>query len=618
MSDRRRQYWPLHRSGEYPHSSSHSYRDRPPNFSGSRHHSSLSDLSSRSRDYGYYHQQDYEHISRRFSPGRRIRSRSRDSRSPDRSRKRSRRDDESRRRHNSRDHYTAGGSSRQRDSGRSRHDSNHRHRSRERSNSNLRNHRNNDRHDLSRYDSHRQSLNYGSSSKTPSTNNDLRHPITPPNQSRSSNAIITLSHGSKTSTSAGSALDRERDRGSATMSPVRKTIGLDSPDRAIRKIQPLTPSPPEVPQIEPPISMDSIPLPTPKLPLRIIDKKYRLYQRAEPRSVKVYKELLIIGEGTFGQVYKARDQDKGTYVALKRVRLENERDGFPITAVREIKILRQLNHKNIVNLIEIVTDKTNALEFRRDKGSFYLVFEYMDHDLAGLLLSGEVSFNENNIAHIMHQLLEGLTYCHRNNFLHRDIKCSNILVNNDGQVKLADFGLARLYSSNDKERPYTNKVITLWYRPPELLLGEERYGKPVDVWSCGCILGELFTREPMFRGGTELAQLEKIFSVCGTPTLSSWPDVKDLRDYPNYKPKKVHHRRLKEDYSKLPHLALDLLDHMLLLDPKKRISAEAALQHQWFKSAKFEPANLPRDCDWHEMSAKKERQRQRMNDKWHE
>lgn len=282
--------------------------------------------------------------------------------------------------------------------------------------------------------------------------------------------------------------------------------------------------------------------------------------------------------------------------------------------MREIKILRQLNHKNIVNLIEIVTDKTNALEFRGDKGSFYLVFEYMDHDLMGLLLSGEVTFTENNIAHIMHQLLDGLAYCHRNNFLHRDIKCSNILVNNDGQVKLADFGLARLYSSTDQERPYTNKVITLWYRPPELLLGEERYGKPVDIWSCGCILGELFTREPMFRGQTELQQLDKIFAVCGTPTLSSWPDARELRDYSSYRVKKPIARRIRLDYARLPEKALDLLDNMLLLDPKKRISAEEALKHRWFESITFEPANLPRDCDWHEMSAKKERQRQRAVD----
>lgn len=130
------------------------------------------------------------------------------------------------------------------------------------------------------------------------------------------------------------------------------------------------------------------------------------------------------------QVYKARDNQAKEMVALKKVRLEHEKEGFPITAVREIKILRQLNHRNIVNLREIVTDKQDALEFRKDKGSFYLVFEYMDHDLMGLLESGMVEFNEENNASIMRQLLDGLNYCHKKNFLHRDIKCSNILLNN--------------------------------------------------------------------------------------------------------------------------------------------------------------------------------------------
>lgn len=174
------------------------------------------------------------------------------------------------------------------------------------------------------------------------------------------------------------------------------------------------------------------------------------------RCVDVFEVITQIGEGTYGQVsanfervpqlgnfvnnisfsycvlrqvYKARDSTS-EMVALKKVRLEHEKEGFPITAVREIKILRQLNHKNIVNLREIVTDKQDALEFRKDKGSFYLVFEYMDHDLMGLLESGMVDFNEHNNASIMRQLLDGLNYCHKKNFLHRDIKCSNILMNN--------------------------------------------------------------------------------------------------------------------------------------------------------------------------------------------
>lgn len=154
------------------------------------------------------------------------------------------------------------------------------------------------------------------------------------------------------------------------------------------------------------------------------------------RCVDMFEVIAQIGEGTYGQVYKAKDVTAGELVALKKVRLENEKEGFPITAVREIKILRQLNHKNIVNLREIVTDKQDAVDFRKDKGSFYLVFEYMDHDLMGLLESGMVDFNEMNNACIMKQLLDGLNYCHKKNFLHRDIKCSNILMNNRWVIKI--------------------------------------------------------------------------------------------------------------------------------------------------------------------------------------
>uniref|UniRef100_A0A0N4ZUJ6 Protein kinase domain-containing protein n=1 Tax=Parastrongyloides trichosuri TaxID=131310 RepID=A0A0N4ZUJ6_PARTI len=326
-----------------------------------------------------------------------------------------------------------------------------------------------------------------------------------------------------------------------------------------------------------------------------------------------------VGEGTYGQVFKARQVTKGTKVALKKVRLENEREGFPITAIREIIILRQLSHKNVVSLLDIVTNRSVKSEKKDSKSnisSFYLVFEYLDHDLVGVLDSQVEGFSELQVASFMKQLAEGLAYCHSRNFLHRDIKGSNILLNNKGEIKLADFGLARFYNEKQK-RLYTNRVITLWYRPPELLLGAEQYDTKIDVWSLGCILPEMFTRKPLFQGHNEYIQLECISKTCGTPSIECWPDINSLPHYNTFKPKKLYQRNLKESFRDIiPKGALELLDEMLTLDPKRRPSAGEVCKHEWLRNidpSKIPPPKLPAHQDCHELWSKNQKKKRSNN-----
>jgi cyclin-dependent kinase 12/13 len=209
----------------------------------------------------------------------------------------------------------------------------------------------------------------------------------------------------------------------------------------------------------------------------------------QSRPADLYERVDLVGEGTFGKVYKAKykpTSDKGkeiksSHVALKKILMDNEKEGFPITAIREIMILKRLNHKNIINLIEIVTSKPS--DKNKYRGNVYLVFEYMEHDLSGLI-DRKIDYSIAHIKCIMHQILSGVNYMHSNNIIHRDIKGANILINNKGDVKIADFGLARVYSDNPNKK-YTNRVVTLWYRSPELLLGSTSYGPAIDMWSVG-------------------------------------------------------------------------------------------------------------------------------------
>ncbi|WVQ67153.1 uncharacterized protein L199_005348 [Kwoniella botswanensis] len=321
-------------------------------------------------------------------------------------------------------------------------------------------------------------------------------------------------------------------------------------------------------------------------------------------SGEMYVLVSHVGEGTYGKVYKARNTDTGRMVALKKIRLEGEKDGFPVTAMREIKLLQGVRQENVVRLLEIMVSK----------GNVHMVFEYMEHDLTGLLSHRTLRFSQANIKSLNHQMLNGLSYLHSKSILHRDMKGSNILLNSKGELKLADFGLARLYSKKHLD-DYTNRVITLWYRSPELLMGETVYKSEVDMWSAGCIVLEIFTTKPIFQGSDEINQLEVIYSIMGTPKESQWPGVKELPWYELVKPKEAIESKFRTAFEKwLSPAALELVEGLLHFDPSKRLSAKDAMKTPYFINEQ-PPMEMPTQLDnigeHHEMSAKQDRQRRR-------
>jgi cyclin-dependent kinase 12/13 len=309
------------------------------------------------------------------------------------------------------------------------------------------------------------------------------------------------------------------------------------------------------------------------------------------RNVNNYKILEDhIGEGTFGMVFKAEYVGNMDYaekmgipkiVALKKIKMEDNKEGFPITALREIMIMKKCHHENLLQILEIVTSK--SLVKNQKKQNVYLVFEYMEHDLSGLTLS-KYRFELPQIKYIMYQLLKGVQYLHHNNIIHRDIKCANILINNKGQIKIGDFGLARNIIPNHTKE-YTYKVVTLWFRAPELLFGERLYGTAIDVWSCGCVFGELLTGKCPFQGKDEEALVNKICEKCGTPNETNWPGVTKLPLYNKYIPRTNFPNSFNETYKNVDNIdevSLDLFSKMLQLDPKKRITIDEALNHPFF------------------------------------
>ncbi|TVU43713.1 hypothetical protein EJB05_10201 [Eragrostis curvula] len=306
----------------------------------------------------------------------------------------------------------------------------------------------------------------------------------------------------------------------------------------------------------------------------------------QPRRAESFEKLDKIGQGTYSSVYKARDLENGKIVALKKVRFANMDPESVRFMAREIHILRRLDHPNVVKLEGLVTSRMSS--------SLYLVFEYMEHDLAGLAATPGIKFTEPQVKCYMQQLLSGLEHCHSRGVLHRDIKGANLLLDNNGILKIADFGLATFFNPNQKQN-LTSRVVTLWYRPPELLLGATNYGAAVDLWSAGCILAELLSGKPIMPGRTEVEQLHKIFKLCGSPSEEFWANLK-LSRATIFKPQHPYRRSVNDVYKDFPPAALALLDRLLAVEPGNRGTAASALESEFFTTKPYacDPSSLPK------------------------
>eukprot|EP00762_Andalucia_godoyi_P002314 ANDGO_07516.mRNA.1 Cyclin-dependent kinase 5 homolog len=301
-----------------------------------------------------------------------------------------------------------------------------------------------------------------------------------------------------------------------------------------------------------------------------------------------YQKLEKIGEGTYGVVYKARNLETNELTALKRIRLDSEDEGVPSTAIREISLLKELRHPNIVRLQDVIhTDR-----------KLTLVFEFLDMDLKKYL-DAHKPVPIATIKSLLLQLLRGTAFCHARNVLHRDLKPQNLLISSGLDLKLADFGLARAFGI--PVRKYTHEVVTLWYRAPDVLLGSHHYGTPVDMWSVGCIFAEMVTGKPLFPGRNEADQMAKIVHGVGLPPAANGV-LQTMRELPHWDSLMraldsaahggLHHNSNNNGLSiaeLCPRLADDALGADLLLrflqwDPNARISAATAMEHPWFKN----------------------------------
>ena len=296
------------------------------------------------------------------------------------------------------------------------------------------------------------------------------------------------------------------------------------------------------------------------------EKKQRLFNQR-------FINIESLGEGAYGKVYKVESANNpGEYFALKKFKESKNLEGFNISAIREIAILKELNHENIEKVIDTFYG-INCL---------YVQYEYIECVLTKLIkMNSEHNkqfLSQADIKGIMLQILTGLAEIHNNGILHRDLAPSNILINKNGIIKIADFGLSRFIASPD--RPMTRGVITKYYRAPEICFGAQYYSFSIDIWSAGCILAEMLLCDVLFRGDDDIQILSKIFTLLGTPNENNWPDVKQLKDYAVFKGGPPY--TIQKKFANFSEESRDLLEKMLVLDPNKRITANEALKHPYF------------------------------------
>lgn len=296
------------------------------------------------------------------------------------------------------------------------------------------------------------------------------------------------------------------------------------------------------------------------------------FAEAERQFRSQYDITEVLGEGTYGKVRKARCRQTGEFRALKQMKLSSQEDGVPSTAIREIAILKELSHENIVRLIDVFCKP----------GELVLVFELLDSDLKKHMKALNGRLTPSAVRDFARQLLRGIECCHANRIIHRDLKPQNLLIDSGMRLKIADFGLARAFQLPIPQ--YTHEVITVWYRPLEILLGTKLYSVPVDLWGVGCIHAEMATGSPLFAGDSEIDTAFKIFQKLGTPTEAIWPGVSELPDFKPSFPRWQHKgwANIRNTLAQVGATGVDLLDKLMRYNPRTRISAREALTHSYF------------------------------------